>query len=100
MSPHRRLTCKLRHDWLRCLRDEGKPQRARRLREGGEPAHLEAGLIRGLRLKTLHAETPQPAALRAVLEALDVKLTVGKAAVARLVAVLDTPNGPVTLMSA
>ena len=52
-----------------------------------------------LRLKAFHAETPQPAALKAVLEALDVKLAVRKGNVARLVAVLDTPRGLVTLTS-
>ena len=67
--------------------------------EWATPSHPADHAPTGLRLKTLHAETPQPAALRAVLEALDVKLKVRKADVARLVAVLDTPNGPVTLMS-
>ncbi|HEV7731159.1 MAG TPA: VOC family protein [Candidatus Binatia bacterium] len=52
---------------------------------------------RGLRLRSLRAETPQPAALQAVLEALDVKLTVRRAAKARLVAVIDSPRGRIEL---
>jgi len=51
----------------------------------------------GLRLHALHAETPEVEGLRAVLEALDVRLTVCKAPTARLVAVLDTPRGRVEL---
>src|SRR5262249_54441429 len=51
----------------------------------------------GLRLGALRAETPQPEALRAVLEALDVRLAVRKAPTARLVAVLETPRGRVEL---
>jgi hypothetical protein len=52
---------------------------------------------RGLRLKELRAETPEVEGLRAVLEALDVRLAVRKAPTARLVAVLDTPRGRVEL---
>jgi hypothetical protein len=52
---------------------------------------------RGLRLRELRGETPEVEALRAVLEALDVRLPVRKAPVARLVAVLDTPRGRVEL---
>jgi hypothetical protein len=51
----------------------------------------------GLRLQTLHAETTEPEALRAVLEALDVRLPVHRGSAARLVAVLDTPRGRVEL---
>jgi hypothetical protein len=52
---------------------------------------------RGLSLKELRAETPEAEGLRAVLEALDVRLPVRKAPTARLVAVLDTPRGRVEL---
>jgi hypothetical protein len=51
----------------------------------------------GLHLHGLRAETPEAATLRAVLEALDVRLPVRKAGSARLVAVLDTPRGRVLL---
>lgn len=51
----------------------------------------------GLHLHGLRAETPEAAALRGVLEALDVRLPVRKADSARLVAVLDTPRGRVEL---
>jgi hypothetical protein len=51
----------------------------------------------GLHLRALRAETPQPAALEAVLEALDVRITVRKAPKSRLVAVLDSPRGPLEL---
>ena len=51
----------------------------------------------GLRLQAFRAETPQAEALRAVLQALDVQLTVRDAPVARLVAVLDTPRGKIEL---
>ena len=43
------------------------------------------------------AETPQAEALRAVLNALDVRLSVRQAPASRLVAVLDTPRGRVEL---
>jgi hypothetical protein len=52
---------------------------------------------RGLRLDELRGETPEAEGLRAVLEALDVRLAVRKAPTARLVAVLDTPRGRVEL---
>jgi hypothetical protein len=52
---------------------------------------------RGLRLQALRAETPQAEGLRAVLNALDVRVAVRKAATARLVAVLDTPRGRIEL---
>jgi hypothetical protein len=51
----------------------------------------------GLRLQALRAETPQAESLRAVLNALDVRLAVTRAPTARLVAVLDTPRGRVEL---
>jgi hypothetical protein len=51
----------------------------------------------GLRLEALRGETPEAEGLRAVLEALDVRLAVRKAPTARLVAVLDTPRGRVEL---
>ncbi len=51
----------------------------------------------GLRLHALRAESPQAESLRAVLAALDVRLPVREAPVARLVAVLDTPRGRVEL---
>jgi hypothetical protein len=51
----------------------------------------------GLRLKELRGETPEAEGLRAVLEALDVRLAVRKAPTVRLVAVLDTPRGRVEL---
>jgi len=51
----------------------------------------------GLRLAAFRAETPEAEGLRAVLEALDVRLAVRKAPTARLVAVLDTPRGRVEL---
>lgn len=62
--------------------------------DGGHPAD---DAPRGLRLRSLHAETPEPAALDAVLEALDVRVTVRKAPKARLVAVLDSPRGRIEL---
>lgn len=52
---------------------------------------------KGLHLRALRAECPQAEALRAVLDALDVRLSVSKAPAARLVAVLDTPRGRVEL---
>jgi hypothetical protein len=52
---------------------------------------------RGLRLQALRAETPQVEALRALLNALDVRLAVCRAPTARLVAVLDTPRGRLEL---
>ena len=61
-------------------------------------AHPADDGARGLRLQALRAETPQPAALRAVLRALDVRLAVQKAPRARLVAVLDTPRGRIELV--
>ena len=61
-------------------------------------AHPADDGARGLTLEALRAETPQPAALRAVLRALDVRLAVRKAPSARLVAVLDTPRGRVELV--
>jgi hypothetical protein len=51
----------------------------------------------GLRLHALRGETPEVEGLRAVLEALDVRLAVHKGPTARLVAVLDTPRGRVEL---
>lgn len=51
----------------------------------------------GLHLHAFRAETPQVEALRAVLEALDVRIAVSKGPIARLVAVLDTPRGRVEL---
>jgi hypothetical protein len=51
----------------------------------------------GLHLHGLHAEAPEAEALRAVLEALDVRLPVRPAPAARLVAVLDTPRGRIEL---
>jgi hypothetical protein len=52
---------------------------------------------RGLRLRELRGEAPEAEAVRAALEALDVRLPVRKAPAARLVAVLDTPRGRVEL---
>jgi hypothetical protein len=52
---------------------------------------------RGLHLRGLRAETPEVEGLRAVLQALDVRLAVSKAPTARLVAVLDTPRGRIEL---
>src|SRR2546430_10805829 len=52
---------------------------------------------RGLRLQALRAETPQAQALRAVLKALDVRLSVRKAPTARTVSVPDTPCAPAEL---
>jgi len=51
----------------------------------------------GLRLRALRGETPEAEGLKAVLEALDVRLPVRKAPTARLVAVLDTPRGRIEL---
>jgi hypothetical protein len=51
----------------------------------------------GLRLHALRGETPEAESLKAVLEALDVRLPVRKAPSARLVAVLDTPRGRIEL---
>jgi hypothetical protein len=48
---------------------------------------------KGLVLRALRAETPEVEGLRAVLQALDVRLSVRKGPTARLVAVLDTPRG-------
>ena len=52
---------------------------------------------KGLRLRSLRAECPQAEALRAVLDALDVRLSVSKGPAARLVAGIDTPRGRVAL---
>ncbi|MCW5892280.1 MAG: VOC family protein [bacterium] len=62
--------------------------------DGGHPA---SDAPSGLRLRSFAAETPQPAALRAVFEALEVRLPVRRGPAARLVALLDTPRGPVEL---
>jgi hypothetical protein len=62
--------------------------------DGGHPADDAPA---GLRLRSFVAETPQPAALSAVFEALDVHLPVRRGAAARLVAVLETPRGDVEL---
>lgn len=62
--------------------------------DGAHPADDGA---QGMRLQSLHAETPQVEGLRAVLDALDVRVAVRKASTARLVAVLDTPRGRVEL---
>jgi len=51
----------------------------------------------GLHLHTLRAESPEAEGLRAVLDALDVRLAVSRGPAARLVAVLDTPRGRVEL---
>jgi hypothetical protein len=51
----------------------------------------------GLRLHTLRVESPEAEGLRAVLDALDVRLAVSKGPAARLVAALDTPHGLVEL---
>jgi hypothetical protein len=59
--------------------------------------HPAADGARGLRLKSLRAETPQADGLRAVLNALDVRLTVRRGPTPRLVAVLDTPRGRIEL---
>jgi hypothetical protein len=60
-------------------------------------AHPSEDGAPGLRLHALRAETPEVEGLRAVLEALDVRLPVHKGPTARLVAVLDTPRGRVEL---
>lgn len=60
-------------------------------------SHPSTDAPTGLQLHALRAETPQVEGLRAVLEALDVRVAVTKAATARLVAVLDTPLGRVEL---
>jgi hypothetical protein len=65
--------------------------------EWHDGAHPSDEAPDGLHLHGLHAETPEAATLRAVLEALDVRLPVRKASHARLVAVLDTPRGRVEL---
>jgi hypothetical protein len=52
---------------------------------------------KGLRLRALRAECPEAEGLRAVLDALDVRLEVRKGPAARLIAVLDTPRGRVEL---
>jgi len=52
---------------------------------------------KGLHLHALRAESPEAEGLRAVLDALDVRLTVSKGPAARLVAVLDTPRGRIEL---
>lgn len=51
----------------------------------------------GLVLSAFSIETPEPARLRAVLSALDVKVSVRKARRDRLRAVLETPQGRVAL---
>lgn len=61
------------------------------------PDHPADEAPNGLRLQGMHAETTQPEALRAVFDALDVKLPVHRAATTRLVAILDTPRGRVEL---
>jgi hypothetical protein len=61
---------------------------------GGHPAD---DAPKGLRLRQLRAECPEAEGLRAVLDALDVRLRVSKGPAARLIAVLDTPRGRVEL---
>ena len=61
-------------------------------------SHPAGDGARGLGLRAFHAETPQVERLRAVLAALGVRLAVRRAAVDRLVAVLDTPSGRVELV--
>ncbi len=53
----------------------------------------------GLMLSSFAIETPDPGALRAVFAALDVKASVRKGRRDRLRARLDTPQGPVVLVS-
>lgn len=65
--------------------------------EWAGPTHPADDAPNGLALHALHAETPEPEALRAVLEALEVRLAVRRGPAARLVAALDTPRGPITL---
>jgi hypothetical protein len=57
------------------------------------------GLPDGLTPHALRAETPQPEGLRALLDALDVRLPVRRGPRPRLVAELDTPRGRVELGS-
>jgi hypothetical protein len=63
-------------------------------REGPHPAD---DAPTGLHLHAFHAESPQPEALRAILQALGVRLPVRKGPHDRLVATLDTPRGRVEL---
>jgi Glyoxalase-like domain len=67
--------------------------------EWHDGSHPSTDGASGLRLQAFRAETPQVEGLRAVLKALDIRLAVRKAATARLVAVLDTPRGPIELTS-
>jgi hypothetical protein len=63
-------------------------------RDGRHPAD---DAPKGLRLRKMCAECPEPEALRAVLDALEVHLPVSKGPAARLVAVLESPRGRVEL---
>jgi len=59
--------------------------------------HPADDAARGLTLEAFSIETPEPESLRAVLAALDVKVSVRRGHADRLVARLDTPRGQVVL---
>ena len=62
---------------------------------GGD--HPAAAAPEGLTLTAFTIETAQPTSLRAVLDALDVKVSVRKGECARLLAAIDAPSGPLLL---
>jgi hypothetical protein len=61
------------------------------------PSHPADDAPNGLALTTFTLESPQPSSLRAVLDALDVKVAVHKGARSRLLAAIDAPRGPLVL---
>jgi hypothetical protein len=62
---------------------------------GGD--HPAAAAPAGLRLASFTIETPQPAAIRTVMEALDVRVSVRKGARDRLVATIEANGGSLVL---
>lgn len=63
----------------------------------GTTEHPASAAAKGCRLRDLHAEHPDPQRIRDLLGLLAVDLEVRRGAVSRLVAVIETPSGNVTL---
>jgi hypothetical protein len=91
-----------RLDWKISVRDDGQ-----RLLYGALPTVIEWGAVHptdtmppsGVTLSALHASHPRPAVLQEALAALGLASMQVRAGPPNLVAVLQTPRGPVTLES-
>ena len=91
-----------RLDWKISVRDDGQ-----RLLYGALPTVIEWGPVHptdtmpasGVTLTALHASHPRPAVLQEALAALGLDAVAVQAGPPNLVAVLQTPRGPVTLES-